>query len=81
MVRNARDAIGAKAAVTVATAAVAFVCGWSAGGWAQGLGLAAALGTAGGIAAFSEKPGGRFACASWLHRHQRDAERRETSPR
>ncbi len=60
--------IGRKVAVTSLTAGVAFVCGWSAGGWAQGLGLAVALGAAGGIAAFSDKQGGRLSCAAWGRR-------------
>lgn len=73
METNTRGATGTKAAVTVATAAVAFVCGWSAGGWAQGLGLAVALGAAAGIAAFSERPGRHSACAHWPHRHRHDS--------
>lgn len=60
-----RGDMGRKVAVTVLTAGVAFTCGWSAGGWAQGLALAAALGAAGGIAAFSEKPGGSLSCGAW----------------
>lgn len=68
MANTSRGGVGRKVAATALTAGVAFVCGWSAGGWAQGLGLAAALGAAGGIAAFSEGQGGRLSCGAWRHR-------------
>jgi hypothetical protein len=63
-----RNGIVAKMTITAATAVVAFLTGWSTGGWAQGLGFAAILGAASGVAAFSERPGGRWSCATWLHR-------------
>lgn len=69
MASSTRSGLLRKAAVTAATTAVAFVCGWSAGGWLAGLGLAVALGTAGGIAVLTEKPGGRRSCAAWGRRH------------
>lgn len=65
------DGIGPKVAVAAVTAVVGFLSGWSAGGVAQGLGLAAALGTAGGVAAFSERPGGRWACGTWSRRRRK----------
>ena len=65
-----RNATVSKMAITATTAAVGFVAGWSTGGWVQGLGLAAALGAGGGIAAFSEKPNSRWSCRNWLRRQQ-----------
>lgn len=53
---------------TAATATVAFLCGWSAGGWAPGVGLAIALGTAAGVAIFREPFGNRMSCRAWRSR-------------
>ena len=70
MKNDPRGVTARKVAVTIVTAAVAFLCGWSAGNWEQGLALAAALGTAAGIATFRDGPGGRFSCTSWRLRHR-----------
>ena len=52
-----RNKLGFRVLITAATAAVAFLCGWSTGGWAIGVGLAVALGTASAVAVFHETSG------------------------
>jgi hypothetical protein len=70
MKNSPRRAMARKVAVTVVTAAVAFLCGWSAGNWERGLAMAAALGTAAGIATFRDRPVGPSSCANWRLRHR-----------
>ena len=70
MRRTNRSALGIRGvAVTIATAVVAFLCGWSADGLAAGVVLAAALGAAAGVAVVSETSGSHLSCgALWSRR-------------